>query len=324
MRQLNNIEPSTDTGILAIDELINGHLGSVTLNSHIQVQKRSTTTVTTTTTTTTTAATTRSPPAQSKSNPVIEIVGWTPSTGKTEFLYRATAQLLLHSPNSSYPNSPSEGAVIWIDIGNRFSISRLYAIQSDLLEVSEDYGDLRFPRSTLAKASLQHLHVFRPQSAESLLATIKNLSNYLTTPNSRPSFSRPLRGIVLSDISSFYWQQRQDEAERSTINGAYSSSLLVDHWRDLVKELKEIQDLFGCAIISSNTALLKPSPGEELTGYRSHLPAVWNNFVTTRVILEKKISQGEKFGHGISVEEALMKLQMQYGRSDTGNINRSL
>jgi hypothetical protein len=64
-------------------------------------------------------------------------------------------------------------------------------------------------KSTINSA-LRHVHIFRPQSQTSLLATLDSLPSYFLQNKSNPSLHRPLAFIALDSLPAFHWQQRAE------------------------------------------------------------------------------------------------------------------
>ena len=237
----------------------------------------------------------------------MEIIGAIPSSGKTEILYKIAADYLYPSNRRTFCRPGIDGVVIWIDAGARFSISRFHTVLTNALSESiEQRDESSNLLPILETACLQHIHIFRPQSAESLLATAESLPAYLLGQAPSCSSSCPLRAVIISDISSFYWQIRQEEqldAGKETVAGAIQEPKRMAHgWRKMVRALRKVQEDFGCSIIASNSLISNLNPGDDNVA-RSQLPAVWNNFASTKVVLT--CVNVQRYRAGISVEEAL-------------------
>lgn len=97
-----------------------------------------------------------------------------------------------------------EACVAIIDTDNTFSVARLAQ-------------QLRLAAPSLSSSSiltaLTHVHIFRPQSQTSLLATLESLPTYFLT-TSHPSLHRPLAFIALDSLTAFHWQSKAAEEDR--------------------------------------------------------------------------------------------------------------
>ena len=162
--------------------------------------------------------------------------------------------------------------------------------------------------NTLIQSSLDHLHVFRPHSSSALLATLSNLQSYVFDTASHYSANRCVGFIILHDLDSFLWQDRLEDAEDETSDGKPSQKItgLSRHFRDMVAHLRHLQADFSCLVIATSSALSAVTytriNGLAVPSLRSHLPNVWRNFVTLRLIVQRDTIR--KFPLGISAEEA--------------------
>ncbi len=209
--------------------------------------------------------------------------------------------------------------MVVIDLDNRFSVLRFRQILSShlrSLEVPLHDGDI----ASLIHASFQHLHIFRPQSLRSLLATIESLSAYLTDISSHLSANRAVGLLALNGLSAYLWQDRSDADEAGRIDGTKeigNDGIFVQMYRDLVIALRHVQHTFECTIVATNWGLV---PVHYIAGHpalRPHLPAIWTNFCTLRMVVERNTVS--KFGPGMSAEEATKeRLQRQEAVDDSG------
>lgn len=155
---------------------------------------------------------------RSSNPPILELIPQAPGSGTTHLLYLLTATAILPSSLGG-----KDSCVAIIDTGNTFSVSRLVqqlrvAIRSHNQKQHEPHQD-RPSADTEATASaaasetstltslLRHVHIFRPQSHPSLLATLDSLPTYFLQPsNANPSTHRPLAFIALDSLPAFHWQ----------------------------------------------------------------------------------------------------------------------
>lgn len=126
----------------------------------------------------------------------------------------------------------------------------------------------------MLSSSLQHIHVFRPESSSSLLATLQSLSTYLYELHRHLSSSRPLHSIFIDSAGAFFWQDKlHDEVARTEDIGRphadveheraqKESFYLGDLYAELVVELKRLQTVFGCAVTYTTVA----SSGRSMAG----------------------------------------------------------
>lgn len=251
--------------------------------------------------------------AKEKRPPVIEVTGVSACSGKTQLLYYIIAVTLLPQLHGDVPLWGKDQAVVLFDLSSKFSVLRLRDI---MLGYIRD----RFPASTtsfdaegatlLIHTSLIHLHVFRPQSTQSLLTALSSLPHYLLSrPSSHFSANRPLGLLAINDISAFYQQDNleSEEAQAMASNGPHTTAttdnLLQNRYKALTVVLEDVQLLFSASVVATNGAL--SSVAKRIVGQpslRPHLPAVWNNFCTLQLVVERDLVT--KFGPGMSVEEA--------------------
>ncbi len=241
--------------------------------------------------------------------PIIEITGATACSGKTQMLCYLVSMSLLPQQYNEIPLGGKGYAVVLLDLSSKFSILRLHHLMRELVSSCSTPSALPEDEiSSLISESLTHLHVFRPHSTPSLLATLSTLTSYLLKQlPAHFSSNRPVGLLSINDLSAFLWQDRLDADEEAgpyTSNNAEkaNNSLLLQRYRALVSSLRHIQHQFSCTVVATNWSL---SPATTAAGHRAlrpHLPSVWNNFCTLKVVVEK--DRVKKFGPGMSVEEA--------------------
>ncbi len=168
-------------------------------------------------------------------------------------------------------------------------------------------------------AALHHVHVFRPQSSASLLATVEGLPNYLFSSTAHISQNRCLQALLLDSASAFFWQDRMadDQPEESaTADGGKQHperKTFVQTWQLLVRALRSVQATFHCTIVATNWGLFSTAPQQQQQytsqvinpSIRPHLPAVWTSFCTLRIVVQRdKVKQ---FASGMTLSEAAME-----------------
>ena len=192
-------------------------------------------------------------------------------------------------------------------------------------------------------ASLHHVHIFRPQSSSSLLATLQSLDIYLLDTTRHHSSTRPLNAIIIDSASAFIWQDRlRDEVSRIEEIGRSPAEVqsereqkqsfyISDLYGELIKELKRLQRVFSCSVIY--TTILWSGKGNNLQhpqsyhpsgpfdlynppvvsnktpAIRSSLPAPWGSFPALRLVVQRDAVR--PFPPGMTVREALREASMR-------------
>ncbi|GIJ88051.1 hypothetical protein Asppvi_006967 [Aspergillus pseudoviridinutans] len=276
-------------------------------------------------------------------DPVIEISSVSSAAGKTHLLYYLTAIAVLPSTINGIRVDGRASAVAFIDADGRFDSERLRTVACGLIDKklkahsstgSGESPEALIPPPLLATeelesiivASLQHVHVFRPQSSASLLATLESLQAYLLDISRHYSSHRPLHAIFIDSATAFFWQDKlHDEVARTENIGRPVAEVqherkqkriffLSDLYAELVQNLKNLQRYFGCIVAYTCNTL----NGRSVTGYQSHsqstqqqsgpfdlynpanvtaprsmpsfrcpLPAPWGTFATLRLVVRR-------------------------------------
>lgn len=210
--------------------------------------------------------------------------------------------------------------MVLLDLDSRFSILRLKDIMKGYIcscSLSLNQVADADPLG-LVYESLQHLHVFRPQSSVSLVATLSTIEAYLFDTASHLSANRCLGAIVLNNLNAFLWQDRLDEAEDPdrdpTVPCPQSSRLLSYRWRQIVASLRQLQAVFSCNVFATSSALSSLVRASRSTGYpnsslRPHLPGSWTSFVTAKLIVKR--NSVRKFASGMSLKEMTREAGMR-------------
>ncbi|KAL8830802.1 MAG: hypothetical protein Q9191_001232 [Dirinaria sp. TL-2023a] len=267
--------------------------------------------------------------------PVIELTGVTSCPGKSQLLYYILATMILPKILNGITLPGKERAVVVLDLSSDLSLMRLNTMMEHLVRGSPASAEIAIQdhdAAALAKQSLQHLHVFRPQSHPSLLATIAALPSYFfSDTTSHYSANRQVGAIVINSLSAFFWQDRQDAEEQkdaaliepSAMAQDQKANVYLTRGHTLVKSLSEVQQTFDCPIIATNWALASPAYSNSGSSLRPHLPAIWANFCTFNIVLQR--NSVRKFGPGLSVEEALAEKDQRQeavdGSGFTGWVN---
>ncbi|KAL3453219.1 hypothetical protein BJX65DRAFT_302134 [Aspergillus insuetus] len=260
------------------------------------------------------------PPSISRPSPVLEISSTSSAAGKSQVVYHLAALAILPSELNGIPIGGFDSAVVFIDTDGRFDAERLRTvargvIQSTLLTRGASSPLAHSIEATLL-TSLQHVHVFRPQSSLALLATLQSLDTYLLDIPRHLSANRPVHSIIIDSATAFFWQDKlQDEIARTEDIGRPAADIqrerlekesfyLADIYADLVAELKRLQHMFDCSVIftttSSNGRTIEKQPEfygsynildtafPNMPSFRSPLPPPWGLFPTLRLVVQRE------------------------------------
>ncbi|KGO73704.1 hypothetical protein PITC_039150 [Penicillium italicum] len=250
--------------------------------------------------------------------PIVEISSSLSASGKSQLLYYLTALAILPRKYGEISVSGQEAAVVFIDTDGRFDAERLRTVargivlqqrglsESNLGAQAQPGGTPDLLESTLV-SSLQHVHVFRPQSSSALLATIHTLDSYLFDLSRHHSASRPLHMIAIDSATAFFWQDRlRDEVARTGEIGRSQTEIdsereqkktfhLSDLYTELMRKLKGLQSQLQCAIVYTATVSggRASGPGHydqsqaRVPSLRPALPAPWGTFPNLRLIVHR-------------------------------------
>ncbi|KAL4866759.1 hypothetical protein BDV12DRAFT_187182 [Aspergillus spectabilis] len=277
--------------------------------------------------------------------PVLEISSISSAAGKTQVLYYLSALAVLPSEFNGIPLNGLNSAIVFVDSDGRFDVERLRTIargivRSRLQTRAESLylgTSLDDSIETLVVASLQHVHVLRPQSALALLATLQSLDVYLLDLRRHVSTNRPLQAIFIDSATAFFWQDKlRDEVARTEDIGKPAAEIelerhqkksfyLADIYADLVVALKRLQHIFDCAVIYTTTSfsgrsMEKPSapygsynPLESALNtpsFRSPMPPPWGLFPTLRLVLQREMVR--PFPPSVTIHEAQRDATMRH------------
>ncbi|PYH48627.1 uncharacterized protein BP01DRAFT_371554 [Aspergillus saccharolyticus JOP 1030-1] len=289
----------------------------------------------------------RGPGQTSHTNPVLEISSTSSAAGKSHLLYYLTALAILPSELYGIQLEGRGSTVVFMDTDGRFDAERLRGVLRGIVKVrcgAQDLDLLDEETEKMIVSCLQHVHVFRPTSSSALLATLQQLDVYLLDLTRHASGPRALSLLILDSANAFYWQDKlQDEVTRVGDIGRLAAEVendrrekrsfyLFDMYADLVRELKRLQRVFGCAVVFTTTAapsatashhshgfqpsgpfdLYNPSdaPAFRMPSFRSALPAPWGTFPTLRVVVQRDMVRPFSAGLGLlDVEKIAAKRQ---------------
>lgn len=236
--------------------------------------------------------------------PIIELMSLLPGDGKTHLIYHLTAVAVLPKNLGG-----QQAAVIILDTDNRFSVQRL-AHQIKRLAASKQAAEEGLP--DLITQSLRHVHIFRPQSLSSTIATINSLQTYLFNPALLHSFDRTIAFIALDSASAYYWQNRTETEDAALLS---SNTKSPPGYVQLAAALKNASRVFSTPIVFTTWYLgppIKKTPNfgaADATSFRPSLPPPWQALATLRLVVRK--AEVRKLPVEISVEEAVRESEIR-------------
>jgi len=137
------------------------------------------------------------------------------------------------------------------------------------------------------KTALQHVHIFRPQSWECLIASLHTLPSHLFDKEKHKSINRRIHSIILEDMDAFTWDLR---------NATNASTTLSTASTHLTSSLSKLSSLFSCATILTSRSTT-PST------YRPLVPTSWPQGTPVTRLAVRRV-EVLKFAAAISMEEA--------------------
>ncbi|KIW27831.1 uncharacterized protein PV07_07532 [Cladophialophora immunda] len=197
-------------------------------------------------------------PTEKAKPATIELTSLRSASGKTSLLCYLCAVAVLPRDLGGKAST-----VVYIDADGRFSAARLAQITNHYIQNhrSGKHPSAAFPDSDIEqtiRSSLDHIHVFRPQSSAQLISILSSLHTYLLDGSRHHSMHRPLGVIVIDSATAFYWQDRSDlataklEAPGTTAGGPSRAT-------ETIEKLKALQERFECAVVFSTTTTTAPS-----------------------------------------------------------------
>ncbi|OJD21441.1 hypothetical protein ACJ73_07218 [Blastomyces percursus] len=256
--------------------------------------------------------------------PVLEITSPSSADGKTHLLYYITALAVLPRTYKNIALRGRSSAIVFLDTDCRFDAARLREVARGIVLESAVEQGISLPgagnnygiggkegddaemMNAMIHAALSHVHVFRPQSSESLLATIQSIESYLlrgmgTTygegEHKHASHSRPLHAILLDSASAFYWQDRREmevlsipgvreerarrardqnenqkdnDTDTNTTANTPTAQSQLPH--QIIHALRSLQHTFSCPLVFTTWALLRATPSTHHHNNTPHAP----------------------------------------------------
>jgi len=238
-------------------------------------------------------------------SPIVELISppaaHHPSgAGKTSLLCLIIATAILPASfSSSTPLGGQNAAIILFDPLHHFSVPRLAEVMLNILvtKIRESRREIdeamKIETKSVIARSLVHLHLLRPQSWASLLATLRSLPDYLFDQKRHKSMHRRIHSIIIDDVDAFVWSIRNASLSNPT---ATSSSSLATASTLLTSSLQRLTTLLSCAVILTSQSTAP-------TSFRPALPTSWpQNMTVTRLAVRRV--EVLKFAPAVSIEEA--------------------
>jgi hypothetical protein len=253
---------------------------------------------------------------------LIELTASDSCSGKTALLYFIVAIAVLPTEFNGWSLGGKNGVAVVLDTDNSFDTLILQdtmqqlvtkAIEQQITELETEDHDMEIESPSeesintnltcanienIITASLSQVHIFRPETFQSLLATLDNLPQYLRSL----TINKAVQSIILDSASAFYWSLRADQEARkiqaldpqisSTTHAQATPSYLA-----LVQKLRSLSETFECPVIAT-TWDLGPSSQPLTSRLNPTLP------VTPNIRLEVYRSPVRRFPEDISVEAA--------------------
>jgi hypothetical protein len=177
--------------------------------------------------------------------------------------------------------------------------------------------DDQFPIPTAAtEAALKHIHILRPQTLGSAIATLSSLPTYLFDGSRHHSFDQPVAFVALASASAFYWQTKAEEEDASllattaTTTAGQTKPRPIAQWNHLAASLRRISNALACPVMFTSWNMSPPLQPQQ-QGYRpnidggirrSSVPAPLAQLPVLKLVVQRESVR--KFPVGMSLEEA--------------------
>ncbi|KAK6441226.1 hypothetical protein LTR95_002555 [Oleoguttula sp. CCFEE 5521] len=236
--------------------------------------------------------------------PVLEINSPAPGDGQNQLLLHLIACAVLPSSQGG-----SQVCIALFDLDGTFCASLLARqLHANLENVSDPFDDSE--RHSIVASALDHVHVLRPQSLASTIATLHQLPTYfLRTPH--VSQNRRLALIALTPASSFYWQARATEEDVSFARTTNSSPPpeAAATYAQLTAALKTASLRLNSPVVLT-TSNMHPIPIQEtqqanslIRSLRPSLPLPLSNLPILKIIVQRQ--KVRKFPASLSIQEVM-------------------
>ncbi|KAF2477161.1 uncharacterized protein BDR25DRAFT_251739 [Lindgomyces ingoldianus] len=255
--------------------------------------------------------------------PIIELISPPPShhpsgSGKTSLIYLITALAILPPTLSSAQLGGKNAAIVLLDPLSHFSVSRLAQVCISLIcskfreaeEVTDGnrqggVGVVKNEVKQCVKRALTHVHIFRPQSWDSLMEMLETLPEYLFDGegSKHQSIGRRIHAIIIEGVDAFYWTMRADAETvipESKTMSANPIAKVASESSKFTAGLEKLSHMLSCAVILSSHSITMIHP------FRTPFPMSWPSGTTSTRLAVRRVDVN-KFAPAISVEEAEME-----------------
>lgn len=258
----------------------------------------------------------------------IEFTSDEPGAGKTHLLYLIVAIAVLPHSISGVLLNGNYSTVVVFDADDRFSVERLvqviqhYIHQQINAHEDDGQGTEKDPQPQPSEAdiedvistSLQHIHIFQPQSLASTISTLQSLPSYLLDATKHHSSNRPLHSIIIDSITTYYWAYRasEDNARLASLDRPAPQNPATAPqatYSQLYHHLRTLSHRFSCSIIATGT-----NSSSRYLGSDAGLP--WPALPTLRLHMARKAVP--KFAPAMSVEEAMAEKEERWREVQKG------
>jgi DNA-repair protein XRCC2 len=215
-----------------------------------------------------------------------------------------------------------EACIVIIDTDGRFSVSRL-AAQIQLLLRKDQLSELEgnWIDETIREeivSALKYVHIFRPQSLASTIATIDSLPTYLFDQTRHYSFDHEIALIALDSASAFYWQDRSETEDDAFLAKTTTSTTAgqTSAYFQLATALKSATKTFDCPAIFTSWYLgpqQRQGDGAIQRSFRPQIPPLQANL---RLVVHRLLVR--KFPPGLSLEGALREAAVRQKAVEEG------
>ncbi|KAK5133774.1 hypothetical protein LTR08_007424 [Meristemomyces frigidus] len=238
--------------------------------------------------------------------PTIELTSLASGGGKTHLIYYLTAVAVL--PVSL---GGKQACAVIIDADSSFSVPRLVQQLNNMSKRLHHREATETGTGEATMALLKHVHILRPQSLSSTVATLDNLPAYLFDESKHHSIDRRVAFVALDSAAAFYWQHRADEDDATLLASTTPTSVAPPKpsgYAQLATALRRASSSFACPIVLTSWHLGPTPPmahtqGADARSIRPSLPAPLSQMPTLRLVVRR--IPVRRFPVGISNEEAL-------------------
>ncbi|KAF9741905.1 hypothetical protein PMIN06_007982 [Paraphaeosphaeria minitans] len=238
------------------------------------------------------------PMAKKSTTSIIELVSpphaYHPSpAGKTALIHLLTTHAILPSTLSNIPLHGLTSSIILLDPLHHFSTSFLATtLFSHITACFTAAGhDATTPAAkqeiiACAKHAMRHVHVLRPSSWDSMLATLRSLESHLFDRRRHDSMDRRVHALVVDDVDAFLAYLRTAPGP-----DALSAASV-----QLTRLLVALASTFSCAVVMAGRSATA-------AGFRPGVPLGWPAHVRFTRLAVRRV-EVVPFAPGMSVEEA--------------------